>query len=57
MIVEEDRPYILEEQSPSNVVAGVLSELASHWEVAELESSGEGGSMMLRPLPLKNVGN
>lgn len=29
MIVEEARPIIFEDQSPSNVVAGVLSELAS----------------------------
>lgn len=43
-MVVETQPDVPEDQSPSNVVTGVLSELVPQEEVAELESSNKGKS-------------
>lgn len=49
MMVEKAQPSIPEKLSPSNIMTGVLSELATHEEVAESQSSDKGESRMLQP--------
>lgn len=54
--VVEARSDVPQEQTPSEVVAGVLSESASQEEVAESESSDKGDSIEAPTLTVKENG-